>query len=478
MAKYSFLDRSIADAEGLAAEDAARLETLVEEFSLHREANAKKRQYYEGHIPLREVNLGLALPKDLAGLEIGCSWGEKCVDVLAARSRLDGFVGSGGQSVGALDRIARANRLTAEYAKAAKDELKYGCTFATLSADEQIGCRIRFHSPESAAALWDGEKGRIGSGMAIIETEGVTGKRWRASLVNLYTDTAVVVLRRKPGDAGWIAEYHPNDVGRVLMEPLVWNATARKPFGRSRLKEPVRRLIQGYVRTICNATIGLEFSTSPQKYLLGITDEQYDAVVNEKFRTYVGSMLAATKNPETGENPVFGQLSQGTIEPHVQMMRLLSTQFSAATGLSVTDVGVVNDANPTSSDAIEAQTKTLTLLAEQLNEANADALYQIAVMAQALAAHKPIAALTPDELDVIARFKNPTMSSLAAQADAAMKIASSRPGFAQTDVFMEMVGFDQAEIRRIKAQEARARGLAVLQELTDEEAADDDDLAI
>ena len=53
------------------------------------------------------------------------------------------------------------------------------------------------------------------------------------------------------------------------MEPLVWDATSNKPFGQSRLKGPIRRLIQGYVRTVANATIGLEFATSPQKYLLG-----------------------------------------------------------------------------------------------------------------------------------------------------------------------------------------------------------------
>ena len=43
------------------------------------------------------------------------------------------------------------------------------------------------------------------------------------------------------------------------------------------------------------------------------------------------------------------------------MMRILATQFSAATGLSVTDTGIVNDANPTSSDAILAQSQTLIL---------------------------------------------------------------------------------------------------------------------
>ena len=48
--------------------------------------------------------------------------------------------------------------------------------------------------------------------------------------------------------------------------------------------------------------------------MLGVTDEQYDMpIMNDKFKTYVGSLLAATSNPETGENPLFGQLAQGSL---------------------------------------------------------------------------------------------------------------------------------------------------------------------
>ena len=50
-----------------------------------------------------------------------------------------------------------------------------------------------------------------------------------------------------------------------------------------------------------------------------------------------------------------------------------------------------------------------------------------------------------------------------------MKLASTRQNFASTDVFLEMVGFDQADIRRIKAQESRARGLALIEEIEEEE---------
>jgi hypothetical protein len=227
----------------------------------------------------------------------------------------------------------------------------------------------------------------------------------------------------------------------------------------------VRRLIQGYVRTIANATIGLEFATSPQKYLLGVTDDQYDALINQKFKQYVGSIIASTTNPETGEKPSFGQLPQGNISPHVEMIRILATQFSAATGLTVTDTGVVNDANPTSSDAILAQSQTLVGMAEQLNASNGNTLKIIALMALAISQEKTLDELTDEERAIEAHFKNPAMPSVAVTADAAIKIASARPGFASTDTFLEMIGFGKADIRRINAQEIKSRGLSVLEEM-------------
>lgn len=449
---------------GFPVEEQGRFTKLLEVYNQHFSKNQTKERYYEGRVTLNEVNLGLALPDGISKLEVGCAWGAKTVDVLAGLSMFDGFVGANGADVADLGRLVIDNNLIGEYMKACRDELKYGCTFATLSADEQIGCKIRFHSPQTAAALWDGEKGRISCGFAVIDSiQDEVTQMWQPALINYYTDDAVWVLRRTK--LGWNAEGYAHQMRRPLMEALIWNATSSKPFGRSRIKEPVRRLIQGYVRTIANATIGLEFATSPQKYLLGVTDEQYDAVINQKFKQYVGSILASTVNPETGEKPSFGQLSQGNITPHVEMIRVLATQFSAATGLTVTDTGVVNDANPTSSDAILAQSRTLTGMAEQLNVGNGDALRVIAQMATAIKNNVSLDDLTDDQREVMAHFKNPAMPSVAVTADAAIKIASARPEFASTDVFLEMIGFDSADIRRIKAQELRSRGLAVFNEI-------------
>lgn len=457
------LNIAVSNINGLPLSEQEDFQRLLYVFNTYKSKNCTKKKYYEGKISLGSVNLGIALPDTFNKLEVGCSWGAKTVDVLAARSMFDGFVGANGRDVEVLDKIAIDNDLMTEYAKACRDELLYGCTFATLSKDEKIGCKVRFHSPQSAAALWDGEKGRIKCGFAVIDSvpDNEDELSWTPSLINYYTDDSVWVIEQY-ANGMWNAHREPNMMGRPLMEPLIWNATTDKPFGRSRIKEPIRRLIDGYVRTIANASIGLEFATSPQKYLLGVTDEQYDAVMSSKFKQYVGSIIAATWNPETGNTPTFGQLPQGNITPHVEMIRVLATQFSAATGLSVTDTGVVNDANPTSSDAILAQSQTLVAMAEELNKGNGSALRNIALMMEAIAGNKSLEALTEDELDIVAHFKNPAMPSVAITTDAAIKIASVREGFAETDTFLEMIGFDKAEVRRIKAQEAQSRGLDLL----------------
>ncbi len=462
---------SFEQVKGLSAQEQSQLQELAEVFQRHQIQNTLKEKYYEGHVTLSDVNIGIALPQGLNNLSVGCSWGQKAVDVLASRSMFDGFVGRG--NLEGVSALVEDNRLLSEYAKACREELKYGCVFATLSADAEIRCKIRFHSPVSAAALWNGEKGRIECGLAIIATEPDQQHQgtWKPSIVNFYTDTAVIVLRDQSGR--WKAQRFPHKMGRPLMEPMIWNATGSKPFGRSRLKLPVRCLIDDYIRIVANATIALEFDTTPQKYLLGVTDEQYDAIMSDKFKQYVGSVLAATTNPETGDNPVFGQLAQGSLAPHVEKLRMTATQFSAATGLTVTDVGVVNDANPTSSDAILAQSQTLVLMAQQLNASNGAALRTIILMAQAIANNATLEDLTDEQLDIMAHFKNPAMPSVAVTADAAIKIASSRPEFSGTDTFLEMIGFDQADIRRIKEQEQRVRGQKLLVEVENEDIGED-----
>ena len=449
---------NIKNAAGLNPAMRALLGDLVDELHEHSSRNRLKRRYYDGRVTVAECNIGIAIPQSVASLEMACSWPEKAVTVLKDRSRFDGFVTRDGGSSELLDRVVRDNALVSQYGRACGDELMHGVVFPTFSAaNNASGVSIRFHSGETATAFWDGGLQRVSAGLAIMQTARTRNGGTVPSAVNMYTDDAVWVIMREQDGPMWRAVEFPHAMGRPLMMAMSSESdTTSRPFGRSRISRPVRDLTRGYIRTMALATIALEFATSPQKYLLGITDEQYDALISEKFRTYAGSLLLATRD-ENGEMPQFGQLAQGTIAPHVEMLRMLATQFASVTSLSVTDTGVVNDANPTSADALAASNEKLIIRAQNLNRENGDALYQMALMAQAIAGNKSLRDLTDEELDVMPHFMNPAMPSQASTADAAVKIASADPTFAGTQVFYEMLGFDAPTIARIDGERRRQR---------------------
>lgn len=455
----------ISKAVGLPQDAGATVEQLVEIHAAHAASNAEKGRYYEQRVTAGECNLGIALPSDLYSFEMACCWPEKAVTALADRSRFDGFVNANGEPVPELDAIVRDNRLVSSYGMAVIDELKHGGILVTLAPSMLTGCSIRFHTFETSAARWNGALQRIDAALAIIDTErDAMQHETRPKVVNLYLDDVTYVITRMQ-DGQWRAAPARNGLGRCMATVMRNQPTNSQPLGTSRITRSVRALTRGYIRAMTLATIGLEFSTSPQKYLMGVSDAQYDALIDTKFAKYIDSMMLGTVDPDTGQVPQYGQLAQGTLQPHVDMLRMLSTQFAAASCLSVTDTGVVNDANPTSADALAAQNDKLIRRAEDLNAFNADELRDVALMALAIKRNISLDELGDADRDIMARFMPPSMPSLAATADAATKIAASADGFSSTDVFWEMQGFDKPTIQRIQAQLRRNRGAAIVDSL-------------
>lgn len=453
----------ISEAEGLPAADASTLAELVDIYTAHKAANYDKGRYYDQRITAGECNLGIALPQDLRNFNMACCWPEKAVTALSDRSRFDGFVNANGETMPELDAIVRDNKLAGAYSMSVIDELKHGGILVTLAANPLIGCSIRFHTFETSAARWNGQLQRIDAAFAIIDSERDNlQSETRPTIVNLYTDDATWVLRR--GDKSkWTATRANNGLGRCMATVMRNQPTNSQPLGTSRITRSVRTLTRGYIRTMTLATIGLEFSTSPQKYLMGVSDAQYDALINTKFAKYIDSMMLGTVDPDTGQVPQYGQLAQGTLQPHVDMLRMLSTQYAAATSLSVTDAGVVNDANPTSADALAAQNDKLIRRAEDLNSFNGDELRDVALMALAIKRNQSLNQLSDDDKNVMAHFLPPSMPNMATMGDWAIKVAQGDSGFAGTDVYYELQGFDKPTIARIQAQK-RANASAQAQD--------------
>ena len=453
----------LAEARGLGERERAACSELVNVLEANYARNSLKKRYYEGKV--RPKTLGISVP-DNVRLDVSCCWPEKAVTSLRNRSRFDGYVG--GDAVDELARIVRRTRLIPKYEKAVASELVHGCVFATVSVGDDGKARVNFHSAETASALWDNNAERISCGLAIIDgKKSNVDSSYKPSIVNLYMDDATWVMR-DAGD-GWTATRHPHAMGRPMMEPMIYRADVDKPFGQSRITRAVMTLTDDYLREMERIEVQSEFYTNPQRYASGLSQDQLQALIADKWKFVSGSIMGFTENPDTGGNPVIGQFQQMTMNPHIDYINSLANQFSGATNIPVSDLGVVQSTY-ISAEAVQTAAANLCIDAETLNASNGAALEAIGMMALAVDRNAALDGLTDGDRQAMAHFKDPRKPSLVAQADAMVKWASVAPGIVHTDYFMEQMGADRADIERINADMTRAAGLGYLAEFEGEDA--------
>lgn len=448
---------NIEEAQGLPEAERELMRRLMEVFTRNQVRNETRTKYYEGKIKVK--NIGIAVPPQLESLEVSCCWPQKAVEALQSRSVFDGFVVSDDAVSEHLASIARRNDLRARYSRAVIPQLVHGCAFATVMRKEDGTASIRFRTAERAAALWEGESDRIEAGFVVVDSQRHNNDmQYTPCLVHLHTKSAIWVLSRNENSDSWHAKELQHPAGRPLMEPLVYRASEDKPFGKSRITRPVMALTDSYLREMLRLEVGAELFTSPQKAILGAGDEAFEM---DKYNAYVTNMLLIGKD-EDGNVPTLMQLNAASMQPHVEVMRNLAAQFAGATCVPVSELGVIHD-NPISADAIHAAEKALIAEVENsLNASNAEALRNIALMALAIEDNHLNG--LPDT-DFTVKFKNPAMPSMAAQADAMMKVVAPAPWIAESEVYLEQVGLDEGTRRRLMSDKLKAQSNAAINAL-------------
>ena len=400
--------------------------------------NRVRMRYYNGKNVLKDF--GISIPPQLLNVETIVGWPQKAVDTMAVRCRFDGFTATDGEAQTMLDGITNRSRLRVKYRQATQSTLIHSCSFATVTMNDDGKSRIDFYDAEHAAARWDDAKGRIAYGMVI---DGFIDGM--PSEMTLYTDDAAVHVWLTTGN-WWDWDAEPYSMGRPTIEAFAYRPTLKKPFGQSRINRAVMSITDSAVREALRTEISAEFFTSPQKYLLG-ADE--NAFANKtKWEAYIGNIFAVGRD-ENGDLPEFGQLAQGSMQPHTDYMRSLAARFSGETNVPISTLGVIHD-QPASAEAIYAASEPLIIECEDFNDSARDSLRTLASMAIAGELDVPLDSLDERYTDFMPDFRNPAMPSVVSQTDAMVKIASVVPGFAGTDVFFEQIGF--AEDMRKKAE--------------------------
>lgn len=439
-------------ARGLPSDHRDTADALLDVNRTHRARNERLVDYYEGDVSPSPIGIE-PLPDDVR-VDAHCDWPRKAVTSVSERSRLDGFVFANDARDESLERVVRDNGLVGAYNRHVHSELIHGCMFATVG---RWGgrCVIRFHTAETSAGIWDDSEGRLGAGLVVADTSRTSWSPRRAVpvQVNMHLPGLVVMFRRQ-GVSEWSWEELPTPLDRPAMEAFAYRPTGLKPFGCSRIDKTVMSITDAVIRTLQNMEVSSALYASPQKALLGLTDEAYDALTQSKMQAYLTRILLATKDDD-GDTPTLTQLAAASPQPYIDLIRSYAMLFSGATGVPLNSLGIVQD-NPSSAQAIESSREDICIAAQDLNESNGESLRAVALMAMAVEGDCGIDGLTDAQRTVVAKFADPSMPSIVSQADAAVKVASVAPWVAESDVFLEMLGFDEGQRRRLATARAMA----------------------
>ena len=450
------LEEAIAGADGLYDEERNEIMRLVSVWREHNASNRLRDNYYLGKVKAK--SLGISVRKNMR-IDTSCGWPRKAVDYIAMRSQFDGYTTSDEEADALLRHFVAHNDMKYLYQTAVTSELTHCCVFGALTAGEKYGegneAVIRFTPATASSGIFDDETQTISSGL-VVRACVRKNRNVKPVKVDVFLRDAVLTIELQ--DGGWaVTERDETSMGRTLCEPLVNMPTLAHPFGHSLITPSVMRLTDRYLAESERAEIAAEFAAAPQKYLLGA---EKSAFKGTKYDAYIGEIFAIGKDRD-GTIPQFGQLSQPSMQPHIDYTRSLAAQVSGETNVPLSALGIVQD-NPSSAEAIAASKEDAVIQVQRLNAGNGRALVNIAYMALAVMRGTDFATEVAAVPDLAARFRDPAMPSIVSQSDAMVKQISAMQWIGETDVALEQLGYNDEQIQRMKSQKAQADAIASL----------------
>lgn len=453
----------VASADGLRGEDRELVYQLVNAWHNHYERNMKRHCYYIMHNRL--VDLGISIPPKLRNLDAACGWAQKTVDVMVEHSIFDGFTVGDEEAQAQLSAIAQRNKLKSKYRKATTSALEQSFNLYFVSSTDDGKARVSAYPAHASGVLWDDANDCLKAAMFVVETKKEKKKFSDGILIPSWVNvvTSEYVIRIKYDSGNWyVEEYEPHGLGHLPVFLAAYNSTLERPFGQSRITREVMGYIDSAVRANINEEIASAFAATAQKYLLGTDGDPFEGV--DRWQAFIGAIFNIDQTAD-GVIPQFGQLPQPSMQPLTDHFRNLCAKMSAATGIHVSQFGLIHD-QPASAEAIYAENSPLIRKVKAWHSDVSDTLTDVAIACIATERETTFDVVEALDLEILPRFMNPAMPTLAQMTDANVKIASVVPEFANTPTFWRNNGYSEEET------------ITVMRELRDAQAAQATDAAI
>lgn len=418
--------------------------------------------YFNGEQLIRD--LGISIPPQLKGLHTVIGWPRIGVEALEQRLDLEAFRWADGSNGSDLEEIAEANDWYDEASLAHLDALTYGREYVTAGSadDPDAPPLITFESPLDMTLDWDARLRMPRFALRESLDKWDFGLAPDERLISLYMPGETIFAVEVNG--GW--EVIDRDQHRLGMPPVLRMANRQRTadrVGKSEITPEVMSITDAACRRLMGMEVAAEFFGAPQRYILGASESAFqDAEGNAKsaWETYIGRVLALERD-EDGAVPTVGQFTAHDPSGQTKIIDLYARIMATQLGLPPHMLGYTSD-NPASADAIRSSEAMLVKKAERR-------------IRRFGATHRDAMRLglwfrdgePPDRSRRIETvWRNPATPTLAAQTDAAVKLAQAGIVPADSDVLLEMAGLTEDQRRRVAADRRRAQGEALLARLT------------
>ena len=463
------LDRRIV-ITALSDDDQAALDELLMQWRAKRPRNNLRSAFYDMTNATRALMTSNA-PNVVKRRSFVLGWSAIAVDKLNRRCNIDGFYDAAGNNLDdlGLPDLDRENRLRSELSQAGISSLIHAVSWlVTVRGDTAAGepeVLILPRDAKTATGMWDPRRRGLRSFLSI----NALDDNGEPTAMTIYLDNRNGVLT-KDGSA-WSVEWFDHEDG-IPVDPMRYKPRLGRPFGSSRISRAVMSLHEQALAAMIRADVNGEAYSLPRYALLGATEQAFQnadgspkptwqaawdaiwAIGDDEDLAQQGSALArADVKQFHGQSP----------EPQNAHLRMLAQMFSGETSISVGELGITTDANPTSADALMASRDDLIAEAEQTMDGWSPDISAAVTRAVRMANDGDV----PDDLEILPVVRNPMHVSRSAAADAGAKVIDKFPWLAETEVGLELSGLSADQIKRALKEKRTAEARRLLGRLTE-----------
>lgn len=345
-----------------------------------KQRNTLRDRYDDGEHVLDKMPV--SIPDSMKDLRVPIGWPDKACTARASRMKPSMY--SNRVKTTLLDdveEIFTANQWQQIERQAIRSGIRHGVSFVfTSRGNPELGEPeelMTVADAHNATAILDGRTRRTTAALELVNEPTPPGG-FPLDRQILYLPGRTLVLENGADRRLRVEREVKTGTQRVLCTPYVHDATLQRPFGRSAISRELMGLTDLGVRTMMRFESTSEFYSAPRVWMKSAIAELFESAsgdddgIRAGWEPIIGAIMGLPEvfDEETGEviRPELHQLPQVTMQPLTDGFRMIAAQVSGETSVPLSYLGVVQDSNPTSAEAIKASELDLVNLAIYLQD--------------------------------------------------------------------------------------------------------------